>query len=30
VMHEGRIAKELAREEATQEVILRYAMGGVK
>jgi len=30
VMHEGRIAKELAREEATQEAILRYAMGGVK
>ncbi len=27
VMHEGRIAKELTREEATQEAILRYAMG---
>ena len=30
VMHEGRIAKELTREEATQETVLRYAMGGTK
>ncbi len=27
VMHEGRIAKELSREEANQEAILRHAMG---
>jgi len=30
VMHKGRIAKELSREEASQEAILRYAMGGVQ
>jgi len=30
VMREGAIVKELHREEATQEAILRYAMGGVK
>ncbi|HHY46518.1 MAG TPA: sugar ABC transporter ATP-binding protein [Firmicutes bacterium] len=29
VMHEGRIVKEFTRDEATQEEILRYAMGGV-
>ena len=28
VMHEGRIVKELPREEASQESVLRYAMGG--
>jgi ribose transport system ATP-binding protein len=27
VMHKGRITKELSREEATQEAILRHAMG---
>ena len=27
VMHKGRIAKELSREEASQEAILRHAMG---
>ena len=27
VMHKGRIAKEFSREEATQEAILRHAMG---
>lgn len=30
VMHEGRIAKELQREEADQETVLRYAMDGGK
>jgi len=29
VMHEGRIVKELPREEADQETVLRYAMGAV-
>ncbi len=28
VMHEGRIVKELARAEATQELIMHYATGG--
>jgi ribose transport system ATP-binding protein len=28
VMHEGRIAGELSREEATQEVIMHLATGG--
>ncbi len=27
VMHEGRIVKEFSRDEATQEAIIRYAMG---
>jgi len=27
VMHQGRLAKELSREEATQEIILRHALG---
>ncbi len=27
VMHKGRITKELSREEATQEAVLRHAMG---
>ena len=30
VMHKGRISKELSREEATQEAILRHAMGVAK
>ncbi len=30
VMHEGRIAKELKADEANQETILRYAMGGAR
>ncbi|HSB78777.1 MAG TPA: sugar ABC transporter ATP-binding protein [Candidatus Methylomirabilis sp.] len=30
VMHKGRISKEVSREEATQEVILRHAMGVTK
>lgn len=30
VLHKGHIVKELSREEATQEAILRYAMGGVR
>ena len=28
VMYEGRIVKELQKEEADQETVLRYAMGG--
>jgi D-xylose transport system ATP-binding protein len=30
VMRGGRIIKELPREEANQEAILRYAMGGAR
>ena len=30
VMHKGRISKEVSREEATQEAILRHAMGVTK
>jgi ribose transport system ATP-binding protein len=30
VMHEGRIIKELKGDEANQETILRYAMGGAR
>jgi ABC-type sugar transport system ATPase subunit len=28
VMHKGRIAAELAREDATEEIIMKYAVGG--
>ncbi|MCT2197551.1 sugar ABC transporter ATP-binding protein [Paenibacillus sp. p3-SID1389] len=30
VMHEGRIVKELSREELSEETILHYAMGGTE
>jgi ABC-type sugar transport system ATPase subunit len=29
VMHEGKVVKELQRDQADQETVLKYAMGGL-